>query len=86
MENWKFSATLRFDFGTEEYATIAARSLSVDDDLKPHESKATFKAEGTQLVFDVIADSSKHLQKAIRTTIPSIELIEQTIKEFAPTD
>ena len=73
---------LRFDFGSEEHAVIAARSLSVDDDLKPHESKSTFTADGTALVFEAVADSPKHLKKAITTTIPSIELIEQTIREL----
>lgn len=82
MENWRFSASLRFDFGTEEHAVIAARSLSVDDDLKPNESKSTFTAEGTSLVLDVVADSPKHLKKAITTTIPSIELIQETIREL----
>jgi tRNA threonylcarbamoyladenosine modification (KEOPS) complex Pcc1 subunit len=64
-------------------AVIAARSLSVDDDLKPQESRATFTTADNFLVFEVQAATPKHLQKAISTTLPSIHLIEQTINELA---
>jgi hypothetical protein len=77
------TATLRFDFKTPGHAVIAARSLSVGDDLKPTESTSTFSTAGSFLVFDVAATSAKHLKKAITTTLPSIELIEQIITEFA---
>lgn len=83
MEDWGFSATLRFDFKTPERAQIAAKAMSVDEDLKPNESTATFTAEGTQMVFSIKAGSAKFLKKAITTTLPSIDLIERTINEFA---
>lgn len=83
MESWGFSATLRFEFHTPEKAQIAAKAMSVDEDLKPNESTATFAAEGSEMVFEIKAASAKFLKKAITTTLPSIELIEQTINEFA---
>jgi tRNA threonylcarbamoyladenosine modification (KEOPS) complex Pcc1 subunit len=63
-------------------AVIAAKSLSVSDDLKPQESRATFTTVDNFLVFDIQASNSKNLKKAITTTMPSIELIEQTINEL----
>lgn len=78
-----FSAVLRYDFKTEEKARIAVTSLLASDDLKPEESTSTFEAEGQFLVFRVQAKGPKPLKKAINTTIPSIELIEQTINAFA---
>jgi tRNA threonylcarbamoyladenosine modification (KEOPS) complex Pcc1 subunit len=77
------SETLRFDFKTPENALIAAKSLSVDDDLKPQESRASYTAVDNFLVFEVQAATPKHLQKAISTTLPSIHLIEQTVNELA---
>jgi tRNA threonylcarbamoyladenosine modification (KEOPS) complex Pcc1 subunit len=82
---FKSTATLRFDFKTPEHAVIAARSLSVGDDLKPTESTSTFSADANFLVFDVQATNARHLKKAITTTLPSIELIEQIITELAIT-
>lgn len=82
-DTFAFAKELRYDFGTNEHAAIAARTLSVDDDLKPNESVSTFSADNGFLVFSVRAISEKHLQKAISTTQPSIDLIRQTIEEFA---
>jgi hypothetical protein len=79
----KFTATLRFAFKTAEHALIAAKSLSVNDDPKRRESISTFSGSDHFLIFEVRASSAKHLKKAITTTLPSIELIEQTINEFA---
>jgi tRNA threonylcarbamoyladenosine modification (KEOPS) complex Pcc1 subunit len=81
--DFKHSAALRFDFKTPEHAVIAARSMSVDEDLKPNESTSTFAAVDNFLVLEVRAASPKFLKKAITTTLPSVELIEQTINEFA---
>ena len=78
-----FSAELRYDFKTPEKAHIAASSMRADDDLKPEESLSTFEADGQFLVFKIQAKGPKYLKKAITTTIPSIELIEQTINEFS---
>jgi hypothetical protein len=80
---FKYSATLRFSFGTADHALIAAKSLCVSDDLKPNESTSTFSAIDNFLVYEVRATNVRQLKKAISTTIPSIELIEQTIAEFA---
>jgi hypothetical protein len=80
---FNFTATLQFTFKTPEHALIAAKTLSVDDDLKPNESISTFSGSDQFLIFEVRASSARHLKKAITTTLPSIELIEQTINEFA---
>jgi hypothetical protein len=80
---FKHSATLRFDFKTPEHAVIAARSMSVDEDLKPSESTSTFSAVGTFMVLEIQSASPKFLKKAITTTLPSVDLIERTINEFA---
>lgn len=82
-EKFVYSKELKYDFKTPEYATIAARTLNVDDDLKPDESASTFESRDNYLIFKVKAISEKHLQKAISTTEPSIDLIQRTISEFA---
>ena len=78
-----YSAELRYDFKTPEKAAIAATSMRADEDLKPEESLSVFSSDGQFLVFQIQARSSKFLKKAITTTVPSIELIEQTINAFA---
>jgi hypothetical protein len=78
-----YSASLQFPFSAPEHAAIAARTLNVDDDLKPNESIAKFDTSGSFLVFSVQARSMKFMKKAITTTIPSIELIQRTIEAFA---
>jgi hypothetical protein len=83
MSEYKYTSELRYDFKTEEKAKISANSLMADDDLKPEEDISTFEADGRFLVFKSKAISPKFLKKAITTTIPSIELVEQTINEFA---
>ena len=77
------SAVIKFDFKTPKHAEIAARTMNVDDDLKPEESTSSFRNEGQFLFFEVKAASAKHLKKAINTTTPSIQLVERTINAFA---
>jgi tRNA threonylcarbamoyladenosine modification (KEOPS) complex Pcc1 subunit len=79
-----YSATLQFPFKSQEEAKIAARTLSVDDDLKPNDSVNEFGVSNNFLVFSVRARSAKHLKKAITTTLPSIELIQNTVDAFRP--
>lgn len=82
-EEEKKTSIQKYDFGTPEKAAIAARTLSVSDDFKPEESTSTFTSDGQFLVFSVKGKSEKHVNKAVSTTIPSIELVQQIIKEFA---
>lgn len=83
MEFWTFSATLRFDLGSNERAVIASRSLSTDDELKPNESNTEFSADGQYLIVEIRAAKSRFLRKAITTLLPSIDLVERTIEGFA---
>lgn len=84
MENdYPFTAVLKFDFKTPENAVIAANSLKASDDLKPDESLSIFETEENFLVFSAKAKGPKFLKKVINTTLPSIELIEQTINELS---
>jgi hypothetical protein len=54
-----------------------------DDDLNPEESLTTFSTENSQLIFHAKAISEKYLQKAVNVTVPSIELVKQTIEAFS---
>ncbi|EAY00574.1 hypothetical protein TVAG_357800 [Trichomonas vaginalis G3] len=82
-QDFPYFAELRFDFKTSEYARIAANSLLASDDLKPDESTSIFDTDGQYMVFTAKARGPKFLKKLINTTLPSIELIEQTINELA---
>ena len=79
----EYQETVKIDFKTPENAVIACRSLSASEELKPDESLSTYSSEGNFLVISVKAVSEKALKKAIRTTMPSVKLIEDLINEFA---
>jgi len=82
-EAFSFSETRIFDFPTPESAFIAFKTLSVDDDLKPLESKTEFKVDSSSLVMTVTAKNEKCLKKAVNATLPSINLVKETILAFS---
>lgn len=75
------TVTVRFE--TRAHAELAARSLSVDDDLQPGRAVKTFRVDGENLVVDLSAADARLLRVITLSLFDMIAVVVRTLREFS---
>ncbi|ORZ33406.1 hypothetical protein BCR44DRAFT_27349 [Catenaria anguillulae PL171] len=80
-----YQTTVRVPFPSADLASIAARVLTVDKPLKPHEAYATYKVvDGNVFEMVVHANSIRMLRTTVNANLEQLVSVTNTMAELAP--
>ncbi|KAI9252146.1 CTAG/Pcc1 family [Sporodiniella umbellata] len=74
--------TLEIPFSTERLASIAARVLDVDKELKPDQVKRTISTEENVLLVRFECYTTKMLRVAVNSFIECLTMVTRTMEAF----
>ena len=78
-----YLATARVWFSSSAHAEIAARTLSVDDELQPTKAAKTFAVEGNYLVGTFRASEARVLRDMISSVYDMLGVTVRTLRDFS---
>jgi len=73
---------LKVDFGSYDWARIAANTLEVDKELKPNEIRKELRASDNFLHVTFRAKDLKTLRTSLTSFFDMLDLVTKTINEF----
>lgn len=81
-EELNFKATARIRFACNEHAAMAARALSVDDELQPTKAAKEFATEGEYLVGTFRASEARVLRVVLASFYDMLAVTLRTLRDF----
>ncbi|KAA0149430.1 hypothetical protein FNF27_05442 [Cafeteria roenbergensis] len=76
------SATLRVAFRSPGAATMAKRSLEVDEELRPEAVDCSLSVDGSDLVFRVEGVDERAIRLKLSSQLDMLGVVARTLREF----